>query len=138
MQGISMLDHNPDKDILKNPVPTPGAKKSTTDGVLTVLKAGNGFISLLSGLLAAVLILYSSYVLYDSFATDYQAYSSSWDLLKYKPTAADAKPSEGADVLTAINNDYRAWLNIYDTTIDYPVVQGEDDLYYSSHNIFCN
>lgn len=130
------MARNPDKDILQNPAPTSGAAKKTVDAVLTALKIGNGLVSVLSGLLASVLILYSSYVLYDSFATEYGAYTSSWDLLKYKPAVMEAEPSDGAETLAAINDDYRAWLTVYDTTIDYPVVQGSNDLYYASHDVY--
>lgn len=132
------MARDPGKDILKNPAPTGGTTKKTVDGVLTALKIGNGAVSLLAGLLAAVMILYSGYVLYDSFATEYGAYSSAWDLLKYKPDAASAQPSGGAESLAQINQDYRAWLTLYDTTIDYPVVQGSDDLYYASHDVYGN
>ena len=123
-------------DTLKNPTPTAGAAKKTVDAVLGAIKLGNGAVSLLAGLLASVMILYSGYVLYDSFSTEYQAYSSAWDLLKYKPDAGSEEPSAGTELLAEINEDYRAWLTIYDTTIDYPVVQGENDLYYASHNIY--
>ena len=127
------------KDILQNPVKTAGATRKTVDAVVAMCKVGNGLVSLMSGLLASVLILYSSYVLYDSFATEYRAKSSAWDLLRYKPSVMEAgSPNEGADQLAAINKDYRAWLTLYDTTIDYPVVQGEDDLYYASHDVYGN
>ena len=131
------MSRDPGKDILKKPAPTAGAGKQTVDGVLRALKFGNGLVSLLAGLLAAVLILYSGYVLYDSFSTEYQAYSSAWDLLKYKPVVMSAGEADsGAETLAAINQDYRAWLTIYDTTIDYPVVQGPNDLYYASHDVY--
>ena len=131
------MARDPERDILKNPTPTEGVTKKTVDGVFTALKIGNGFVSLLAGLLAAILILYSGYVLYDSFTTEYQAYTATWDLLKYKPAVmAAGEPSDGAKELAAINEDYRAWLTIYDTTIDYPVVQGENDLYYASHDVY--
>ena len=126
------------KDILQHPVKTAGASKKTVDAVVAMCKIGNGLVSLMSGLLASVLILYSSYVLYDSFATEYRAKSSAWDLLRYKPAVMDADPTEGAEQLAAINEDYRAWLTLYDTTIDYPVVQGKDDLYYASHDVYGN
>lgn len=132
------MARDPGKDILKNPTPTAGATKKTVDGVLTALKIGNGMVSLLAGLLAAVMILYSGYVLYDSFSTEYQAYSSSWDLLKYKPDVASAQPSGGEKTLEEINEDYRAWLTVHETTIDYPVVQGKDDLYYAYHDVYKN
>ena len=125
------------QDILENPVPTPGVSRKTVDAVLGLIKVGNGFVSLLSGLLAGILILYSGYVLYDSFATEYQAYTSSWDLLQYKPEYfEDNETPLSGGKLEEINQDYRAWITLYDTTIDYPVVQGPNDLYYASHDIY--
>ena len=133
-----MVKRDPERDILQNPVPTDGVKEKTVDAGMAVLKAGNRLVSLLSGLLAAILILYSSYVLYDSISTNYQAYSSAWDLLKYKPEVMDGTPTEGEDVLASINKDYRAWLTVYDTSMDYPVVQGQNNLYYASHDVYGN
>lgn len=124
-------------DILKNPTPTGGATKKTVDGVLKVFQLGNNLVSLMSGLLASILILYSGYVLYDSFSAQANAYTSAWNLLQYKPEVTEAgQPSDGADTLAAINSDYRAWLTMYETNLDYPVVQGSDDLYYASHDIY--
>ena len=94
-------------DRLKNPKPAGGASRETVDFVLAAFNAGNALLSLLSGLLASVLILYSGYVLYDSFSTEYGAYSSSWDLLRYKPEIVNEEPSEGAETLAAINRDWK-------------------------------
>ena len=111
----------------------------TKDPVLKVLNIGNGFVSMLAGLLAVVLILYSGYVLYDSFATEYGAITESRDLLKYKPVVlADGKAADNADDLAAVNKDYRAWLTVNGTAIDYPIVQGKDDVYYAMHDIYGN
>ena len=125
----------PGAEKLKNT--TPAAAKNT-DGVLRALKIGNSLVSLMAGLLATVLILYSGYVLYDSFATEYGAYTSSWDLLKYKPDEASAQPIDGSRSLEEINADYRAWLSISNSAIDYPVVQGADNLYYAAHDVYRN
>lgn len=124
----------------QNPAPMAGTSKKTVDAVLGLLKAGNGVVSLLSGLLASALILYSGYVLYDSFSTEGRAYSSSWELLQYKPEIIEngVDPSAGQDTLADINKDYRGWLTVYDSSIDYPVVQGQNDLYYASHDIYQN
>ncbi len=105
--------------------------------IAAALTVGNGVVSLMSGLMAASLILYSSYVLYDTFYVQNQAFSSGWDLLQYRPEILEdgATPLAGADTLAKINKDYRAWLTVYDTHIDYPVMQGEDDLYYASHDV---
>ncbi|MTP02545.1 class B sortase, partial [Turicibacter sanguinis] len=36
--------------------------------------------------------------------------------------------------LTSINSDYRFWLKIENTNIDYPVVQSQDNQYYLKHD----
>ena len=111
----------------------------TKDPVLKTLRIGSALVSALAGLLAVVLILYSGYVLYDSFATEYGAISESQDLLKYKPVVmADGKAADSTNDLSAINQDYRAWLTVNGTQIDYPVVQGKDDLYYAAHDAYGN
>ena len=77
-----MADH----DDLKNPQPHAAPTKKLTDKVIELaLSAGGGAVTLVSGLLAAALIMYSGYVLYDTFATERAASSSAWDLLQYKP-----------------------------------------------------
>ena len=125
-------------DDFKNPKPHAAPVKSVVDAVVELaINAGGGAVTLLSGLLAAVLILYSGYVLYDTFNIQQQASSSAWDLVQFKPELlSNEGASSATSELAAINQNYRAWLTVYDTAIDYPVVQGPDDLYYASHNIY--
>ena len=118
---------------------SPVVKKSVVDAVLDgVIAAGNGAVSLLAGLLATVLIVYSGYVLVDTFGLQYRASHTSWDLLQFKPEIIDdyGTPLAANNMLSSINSDYRSWLTVYDTNIDYPVVQGTDDLYYATHDIY--
>ena len=125
-------------DGFHTPKPHKAPGKNLINTVLNkAAELGTNAISLLSGLLAAGLILFSSYVLYDTFYTQEQA-KSSWDLLQYKPEilADEPSPEEGQARLARINSDYRAWLTCYDTNIDYPVMQGENDLYYANHDIY--
>lgn len=117
---------------------SPRARSAAAKAVVnSVLSLGTSFLSLLSGLLAAALILYSGYVLYDSFYTQQNA-RSGWDLLQYKPVILEDEPTplSGENRLAVINADYRAWLTLYGTNIDYPVMQGGDDLYYANHDIY--
>ncbi len=126
-------------DDFHSPQPHEAPDSGTVGAVLArMMAAGNSILSLLTGLLAAVLILYSGYVLYDSFYTQEQAYNSGWELLQYRPEVIEdgVTPLAGQNRLQAILNDYRAWLTMYETNIDYPVVQGTDDLYYASHDIY--
>ena len=57
------------------------------------------------------------------------------DLLSYKP-----QPGEGANPsledLMAINKDVAGWITIDDTHIDYPVVQGKDDMEYINKDVY--
>ena len=102
-----------------------------------ISKFGGKLTTLLAGLLAAALIIYSGYVLYDTFYIQKNA-GSSWELVELKAQVMediDDGTSPTAGSLAEINKDFRAWLTIYDTNIDYPVMQGENDLYYSSHDI---
>ncbi len=96
----------------------------------------DGLLGLLTGLLAAVLILYSGYVLYDNFYTNRNAFAS-WDLLQYKPTM-DIQEDPGFQELQQINPDVIGWLTLYDTHIDYPVLQGSDNLEYVNQDVYGN
>ncbi len=103
-----------------------------------ISRFGGKLTTLLAGLLAAALIIYSGYVLYDTFYIQKNA-GNSWDLIDLRSQVMeeiDDGSSPTAGSLADINKDYRAWLTIYDTNIDYPVMQGKNDLYYSSHDIY--
>ena len=127
-------------DDFKNPRPHKAASKATVDSVIGgVIKTGNSLMSLLSGLLAAALILYSSIVLYDTFYTQASA-STAYGYLLEEPVIIEegGVPLSEAMLAGAISANYRAWLTMYDTNIDYPVMQGKDDYYYASHDIYDN
>ena len=111
-------------------------RKRPADKVVRMLNFGSGLVSACAGLLAVVLILYSGYVLYDSLAIEASAFSANSDMLKYKPSVLSQGVSSGS-TLDEVNKDYRAWITVGGTPaspIDYPIVQGKDDLYYASHN----
>ena len=124
-----MADRNDD---FEKPKPHPAPDKSIVDWVVDhALGLGSGVVTLMSGLLAAVLILYSGYVLYDTFSIEQSAASSAWDLLRYKPEIIENNNvALTGSSLAEINQDYRAWLTVYDSSIDYPVMQGEDNYEY--------
>ncbi len=96
---------------------------------------GAKLLAIFTGIFAAALIIYSGYVLYHTFYTQNQAFTSTWDVQKYKPPVVEEQ-EPGAEDFSAINPDYRAWLTLYDTSIDHPVVQGNDELYYASHDAY--
>ena len=108
------------------------------DAVTGMLNFGSRLVSVCAALLATVLILYSGYVLYDSMAIEISAFSANSDLLKYKPSVM-AQATENQPSLADINEDYRAWITVLGdpaSPIDYPIMQGPNDLYYASHDIY--
>ena len=87
---------------------------------------------------AALLIgagLFAGYSLWDNqqvyaLASDVQS-----SLLSMRPMeGADNKPT--FDQLRAINPDVIAWITLDGTNIDYPVVQGKDDLEYLNKDVY--
>ncbi|MBR3335239.1 MAG: class B sortase [Clostridia bacterium] len=114
--------------------------KKKKDKVVAGLNFGSGLVSFAAALLAIVMILYSGYVLYDSMAIEVSAFSSNSDLLKYKPSVSVLAQPEGPS-LSEVNPDYRGWTTVGGdpaSPIDYPIVQGKDDLYYASHDVYNN
>ncbi len=91
-------------------------------------------LGILTGLMALVLLGYSCYVLYDNFAKGQAAFVSK-ELLRYKPTV-NAEGVYDFSQLRKINKDVRGWLSVYDTNINYPVVQGRDDMEYINKDVY--
>ena len=96
-----------------------------------------------AGLLAAVMFLYGLYVLYDIYYTGESAFVS-YELLQYRPkiTPKTDEPEDDGenslDALIQINPDTVGWLEVFGTHINYPVVQGDNDLEYLNKDIYGN
>ena len=101
-----------------------------------VVSAGSAAVSLFTGLLAGAMILYSGYVLYDNAYMQTQAVPTE-EIRQYRPEVIDddSVPLTGS-TLAAVNSDYRAWLTLDNTIVDYPVMQAENDVYYASRDIY--
>ena len=98
-------------------------KKSLVDTVASgALAVGNGVVTLAVSLLAGALVIYSGYSIFDTFNIELSAKSSSWELQQYKPEfIEDSDTPLSASALDELFPDYRAWLSVYETNIDYPV-----------------
>lgn len=83
-----------------------------------------------SVMLGSVLVLYSGYSLYEQLYTQNRAFASGG--LDY---GDDILKDEVQEELSLAREDYRAWLRVADTHIDYPVMQSDNDLYYANHDI---
>ena len=95
---------------------------------------GNRLITLAAGLLLGALALYGVWSLWDIAATRFAALPG--ETLRFKPLtdAADAGP--GFAELRALNPDVCGWLTLDGTRIDYPVVQGADNMIYVNTDVY--
>ena len=95
---------------------------------------GNRILSFSVILLILLMLLYGGYSLWDT-AMLYQGAFVSKDLLKFKP-ASEGEAKLTLSELQAVNEDARGWVTVDDSHIDYPVVQGEDDMEYVNKDIY--
>lgn len=101
-------------------------------------KIGNVVLRFVTILLAVSMCTYSAYALYDSYYTNKQAFTS-WDLQQYKPVPVEeGDDGESFAELLELNDAVVGWLTMDGTNIDYPVVQGTDDLEYAAKDIYGN
>ena len=100
----------------------------------TLARLGNRILSMIAAIIILLMLLYGGYSLWDTVMVYRGAFLSS-DLLQFKP-AEDAVESPTLLELQAINPDVQGWLTIDDTHIDYPVVQGENDMEYVNKDVY--
>lgn len=93
-----------------------------------ITAAGWALIRILTGIFAVIFLTYSLFTLWDMYRTEIKAFAS-YDLLQYRPNIEQFEPPYLDDLLE-INPDTTGWLTIYGTNIDYPVMQGKDDMDY--------
>ena len=105
--------------------------------IRTITKIADKILGVLTAILAAALLIYSAYVIYDNYHTGQSAFSS-WDLQQYKPAPSDDEEKLDFTAIRKINPDAVGWVTIYDTNIDYPIVQGKNDLEYINKDIYGN
>ena len=84
--------------------------------------------------LSVSLLVSSSYVFWDMWHTEKSAFSSA-DMSQYRPMVENGEPAT-LEEAEAVNEDVRAWVTAYNTHIDYPVAQGEDDLEYVNKDFY--
>lgn len=114
--------------------PSEKNNKKGRRGTKIAVAIGSAILTLAVSVTAFAMVSYSGFVIYDSLHTNQAAFSS-WDLTKYRPVLEE----DGAlsfEELQEINPDTVGWITIQGTNIDYPVVQGENDLEYASKDVF--
>lgn len=99
-----------------------------------VARVGNRILSIMAGILILLMLSYGMYSLWDT----YKIYANSFadeELLKFRPTDDGADNPTLKD-LKKLNPDVKAWIQVPKTNIDYPVVQGQDDMEYINKNVY--
>ena len=97
-------------------------------------RVGNRILSIMAGILILLMISYGVYSLWDT----YKIYANSFadeELLKFRPTD-DGEDNPTLKDLKKLNPDVKAWIQVPKTNIDYPVVQGQDDMEYINKNVY--
>ncbi|MCL2678822.1 MAG: class B sortase [Dehalococcoidia bacterium] len=94
------------------------------------IKAAHGVLDTVVLMSLMLLITIGCYAMWDSNQVTGAASAARYEI--YKPTAENA--GEAFTRLQAINTDVCAWLTVYGTNIDYPVVQGRNNLKYVNTN----
>lgn len=101
-----------------------------------VSRIGESLLRAVAFALALLMFAFAGYSVLDSYYQEHMAFSS-WDLVRYKPVSDDGRISrEKFSELKALNPDVVGWVTIFDTNIDYPILQGPDDLYYVNRDIY--
>lgn len=97
-------------------------------------RVGNRILSIMAGILILLMLSYGVYSLWDT----YKIYTNSFadeELLKFRPTD-DGEDNPTLKDLKKLNPDVKAWIQVPKTNIDYPVVQGQDDMEYINKNVY--
>ena len=97
-------------------------------------RVGNRILSIMAGILILLMLSYGMYSLWDT----YKIYANSFadeELLKFRPTDDGADNPTLKD-LKKLNPDVKAWIQVPKTNIDYPVVQGQDDMEYINKKVY--
>ena len=97
-------------------------------------RVGNRILSIMAGILILLMLSYGMYSLWDT----YKIYANSFadeELLKFRPTD-DGEDNPTLKDLKKLNPDVKAWIQVPKINIDYPVVQGQDDMEYINKNVY--
>lgn len=100
-----------------------------------VLKLLNGAYDLVVGTLIFSTVLFSAYSIWDNAQVYRSAAGVQDSIRQYRPVEEGGKVL-GFDDLREINKDVIAWLTMEGTNIDYPVLQGKDNLEYMNKDVY--
>jgi len=94
-------------------------------GILLV-RIAHGIVNIFVLIIILLLLAFGCYAMWDSGQIHSVASADRYE--KYRPTGEN--DSESFEYLQTINKDVFAWLTVYGTNINYPMVQGQDNIRY--------
>lgn len=103
-----------------------------------ILKTASSLVNTIIVVILLIAALYAGYSLWDNYRVYAKADNVQEDLLQFKPNA----DGDGNSVkrsfkeLCGINKDVCAWLTIDNTNIDYPILQGVDNMEYVNTDVY--
>ena len=100
-------------------------------------KAANTLLMTFVAFASGIFMICGIYILNDIYYTNRTAFVS-YDLLKYRPSphGSSEEQKQTFSELKKINSDTVGWIELFGTNINYPVVQGNDNLEYLNKDIF--
>ena len=105
---------------------------------LRVQKVLNGIISTVVVLFFLLCAAYALFALYDNQRIYHQAENVQADMLKLKPQQTEDDEGASFAELLAINPEVQAWITMENTKIDFPILQGENNLCYINQDVYGN
>lgn len=99
-----------------------------------ILNVANSLISFVEIVVLCIIGLYAVFALWDNHQVYAAAENVQEELMRLKPSEGGDKAS--FEKLMKINPDVCAWLTVDNTNIDYPVLQGQDNLSYINTDVY--
>lgn len=95
----------------------------------------NGIYGLVLGTFVFAAVLFAGYSIWDNSQVYRAARNVQTQIRQLKPET-ESDGVHGFDELTNVNNDVFSWLTVDGTNIDYPVLQGENNLTYMNKDVY--
>ena len=98
-------------------------------------RIGDKLLSFIAIILMVMMVSYGGYSLWDTYVTMTGAFLGR-NFIKFKPSLDNPEETRlSLEELLALNPDTRGWITLDGTHIDYPMVQGEDDMEYVNKDV---